>query len=54
MFERASDVSSNSDIYASENLRQALELCEKQEKMINEMKEELTKLKEDIQEDDDG
>lgn len=55
MFERASNLSSNGDVYASENLRQALELCEKQEKMINEMKEELSKLKEDIEEkEDDG
>jgi predicted phage gp36 major capsid-like protein len=53
MFTKASNLKSDGTVYSSDNMREALELCEKQERMIEEMREELDKLQEEISEEDE-
>lgn len=53
MFTKASNLKSDGTIYASDNIREALELCQKQKGMIKEMKEELDKLEEEINEENE-
>lgn len=53
MFTKASKLKYDGTVYSSDNIREAIELCEKQEIMIEKMRDELDKLQERINEEDE-